>query len=87
MSLNLGGIVYERLWPPGVTICLPTAITGDWPSAQEPAAPPAASSAVPASSDWLIATLDEPARNATAVLADLLPPEGRILIGLAQSQP
>jgi len=86
LSLNLGGIVYERLWPPGVTICLPTGLAGASPAAEPAAAQPAAPAAQPGSPDWLLATLDGPARNATAVLADLLPPEERFLIGLAQMQ-
>jgi hypothetical protein len=84
--LNLGGILYARLLPPGVTVCLPESITGAPSAPERVAAQPANPTAPPGSPEWLLAAIEEPAqRAATAASADVIPPEARLLIELAQS--
>jgi hypothetical protein len=87
-SMNIDNIVYERLWPPGITLSLPTVAIGTTPPAasDQPAPQGAATAALPGLPDLLFVSLGESAASATAELADVLPPEDRFLIGLVGLQ-
>jgi len=84
--LNIGGVLYARLWPPGITVCLPESITGAPPVPERVTVQPADPTAPPGSPEWLLAAIEEPTQSATsAALADVLPPEAQFLIGSTKS--
>jgi hypothetical protein len=85
--VNIGGILYARLWPPGVTVRLPESINDALPAPQQAEVQSSNPTAPPGSPEWLLAAIEEPAQNeASSALSDAIPPEARVLIGMAESR-
>jgi hypothetical protein len=78
LTLNLGGIVSARIWPPRISMGLPL-VVANAPVAEEL---PAQTTLAPLGSpEWLLARFAEPASGAQAALIDLMPPEMHALAG------
>ena len=86
-TVNVGGILYARLLPPGITVRLPENIVDQPPAPERVELQPASTTAPPGSPEWLFGSVEQPWKDsASAALADVMPPEAHFLIGLARSQ-
>ncbi len=80
VSIDVGGVLFARVWPPQVRIKLPVGDGSAAPgSVESSSATPAARAGSP---EWMLAGLQAPASSAQATLVDLVPPNFRALAGL-----
>lgn len=80
VSVNLGGVLSARLFPPEISVSLPTVSISLL--SQPPEAQAAPSTTLPGSPDRLLESLLEPMSSAQVALIDVMSPIIRVLIGL-----
>jgi hypothetical protein len=80
LTVDVGGVFSARFWPPEIIVSLPMAQSSPPHFSEQLPAQAAPAIGLPGSPEWLLARLQEQTNNAQAALADVIPPEVRVLL-------